>query len=263
MTDLLELAVSLATEGGALALDARREGVEVAATKSSEVDVVTATDRLVEAFIRRRLEEERPGDGFYGEESDAAESSTGLTWVVDPIDGTVNFLYGIPQWAVSVAVVEGGTDPVSWRILAGCVMNPAGGETFAAARGGGATLNGRPISVGTPASLGLSLVATGFGYRESVRAEQAASIATVLPRVRDIRRLGAASLDLCAVASGRVDAYYERGLKQWDFAAGLLIAEEAGAVVRCDDVRSDRRLVSAVAPSIADDFHALIAEIGA
>ncbi len=258
--DLLALAVDLATEGAALAVRMRREGIEVG-SKSTPVDVVTSADKAVEAFVRARLAAERPGDGFFGEESDAAESETGLTWVVDPIDGTVNFLYGIPQWACSVAVTS-GIDPASWTIHAGAVVNAAAGETWAAALGTGATLNGARLAVSTPDSLSVSLVATGFGYRSEVRAEQGRSAAALLPRVRDIRRLGAASLDLCGVAAGRLDAYVERGIMPWDIAAGALIAAEAGAVVTADDVRDGRRRVTAAASGIASEFAAEIATAG-
>ena len=260
MNDLLTLAVELAAEGAELALRLRRDGLEVG-TKSSPVDVVTNADRAVEAHIRARLSTVRPRDGFLGEESDAAESESGLTWVVDPIDGTVNFLYGIPEWACSVAVVE-GADPASWTVHAGAVVNAAAGERFAAARGGGATRNGEPIRAGAPADLATSLVGTGFGYRAEVRAEQGRALQALLPRVRDIRRHGAASLDLCAVACGRLDAYAERGLSPWDFAAGALVATEAGAVVAAGDVREGRRLVAAAAPTIADEFAAAVTQIG-
>jgi len=260
---LQELATSIAVEAGDLALRRRREGVAVAATKSSAVDVVTAADREVEAFIRERLAAERPGDGFLGEESDSELGTTGLTWVVDPIDGTVNYLYDIPSWAVSVAVVEGGVDPASWRVLAGCVVNPSNGEVFAAALGEGATLGGEPISVSAPVTLSQSLVATGFGYDADRRREQAATVERLIGKVRDIRRMGAASLDLCALAAGRIDAYYERGLSAWDFAAGALIAAEAGAIVEAGNVRDWRRLVAAAPPAIADEFFALLRGAGA
>jgi len=260
VNDLLALAVELASEGAELALRLRRAGLEVD-TKSSPVDVVTNADRAVEAHIRARLAAIRPEDGFLGEESDAAGSVSGLTWVVDPIDGTVNFLYGIPEWACSVAVVEGG-DPASWTVHAGAVVNAAADERYAAALGGGATRNGDPIRTGAPTGLAMSLLATGFGYRAETRAEQGRSVQVLLPRVRDIRRHGAASLELCSVASGRLDAYAERGLSPWDFAAGALIAAEAGAVVTAGDVREGRRLVTAAAPTIAAELAAALVEAG-
>jgi len=259
---LLTLALDVGAEAGALALRRRREGVDVAATKSSAVDIVTAADEEVEALIRARLAAARPGDGFYGEESVAAESETGLTWVVDPIDGTVNYLYGIPQWGVSIAAVTGGTDPTSWTALAGVVVAPALDATYAAVVGGGATCNGGQIVAAAPVSLAQSLLATGFAYDAGIRAAQAASVATLIGKVRDIRRLGAASIDLCSVAAGRLDAYAERGLQPWDFAAGALIAAEAGAVVDVGDVRADRRLVTAAAPTVAGEFREAIERAG-
>ncbi len=256
--ELLALAVEVATEAGELALRRRREGVEVAGTKTSAVDVVTAADREVESFIRGRIAVARPGDAFLGEESDATIGSTGLTWVVDPIDGTVNYLYDIPRWAVSVAVVS-GDDPATWTVLAGCVVNPSLGEVFAAASGGGATRNGDRITAGTPAALSVSLVATGYAYDAAIRVQQAEAAARVIGEVRDLRRAGAAALDLADVACGRLDAYWERGLHPWDFAAGALIATEAGAVVQVDDVQEGRRLVTATAPGIATAFSGLLA----
>lgn len=256
-TELRALAVDIATAAGDLALRRRRGGVEVAATKSSIVDVVTAADREVEAFIRARLAEARPDDAFLGEESDASAGSSGLTWVVDPIDGTVNYLYDIPRWAVSIAVFD-GDDPATWTALAGCVVNPSIGEVFSASVGGGASLGSRAITTSEPVSLGTSLVATGFGYDAAIRTAQALAAARVIGSVRDLRRAGAAALDLCDVGAGRLDAYWERGLAPWDFAAGALIATEAGAILSASDVRAGRRLVSAAAPAIADEFAALL-----
>ncbi|MBO9578443.1 MAG: inositol monophosphatase [Microbacteriaceae bacterium] len=259
MNELLELAVTVASEGAKLAARRRTEPVTVAATKSSPVDVVTAVDREVEALIRDRIAAARPDDGFLGEESDAAGGSSGLTWVVDPIDGTVNFLYGVPLYAVSVAVVEGGTDPATWTPLAGCVVNVAAGEVFAAARGEGATLNGEPISVSAPADLATSLLITGFGYDPAVRAEQGAVAARLLPQARDLRRTGSCAIDLCWIAAGRADAYWERGVHVWDFAAGLLIAAEAGAAVEVGEGGSGELLVVATAPTIRAEFAAALA----
>ncbi|MBD8585101.1 inositol monophosphatase [Frigoribacterium sp. CFBP 13729] len=249
---LLAVAVDVTTAAARLAAARRAEGVEVADTKSSLVDVVTHTDREVESFLRARLAELRPGDGFLGEEGDPDDSSTGLTWVVDPIDGTVNFLYGIPQWAVSVAVVEGGPDPLTWSALAACVVNPLSGEVFTASRGGGAWLGEERLVPSAPASLAESLFATGFSYEADRRVEQAAVVGRLIGQVRDLRRLGAASLDLCAVAAGRLDVYAERGLKPWDHAAGVLVAQEAGAVVRGEEGQAPSgRLVVASARSVA------------
>ncbi|NLT25094.1 MAG: inositol monophosphatase [Microbacteriaceae bacterium] len=231
---LLELALALAQEAGELIAARRAEGVEVAATKTTIVDVVTAADREAEQLLRDRLARLRPDDGFYGEESDPTAGGTGLTWVVDPIDGTVNYLYGIPNYAVSIAVVTGdpARDPAEFETIAGVVLAPAAGECYAAVRGGGATLNGAPIGVGDgPAELAQTLLATGYAYEPETRRLQAEIWLALAGVVRDVRRMGAASLDLCGVASGRLDAYFEIGLKPWDWAAGALIAREAGAEV--------------------------------
>lgn len=228
--DLLELATDIAREAGALILQRRREGVEIAQSKSSPEDVVTHADRESEELISRLILAARPDDGILGEEGASKPSASGLTWVVDPIDGTVNYLYGLPRYAVSVAVVQGDPDPATWTALAGAVFNPAADELFQAARGGGALMNGRGIRVTNP-TLDLALVGTGFSYSAEIRMQQAQVVGRLIGRVRDIRRLGAASLDLCDVGSGRLDAYFERELKPWDHAAAALIAAEAGALV--------------------------------
>jgi myo-inositol-1(or 4)-monophosphatase len=230
-TDLLDLARRVALDAGALAARRRAEGVEIAATKSSIVDVVTLADREVEAFVRSAIADARPDDGFLGEESTGTVGSSGLTWIVDPIDGTVNYLYGIPQYAVSIAVVEGGPDPAEWNALAGCVVNPANGEVFTAAQGGGAYLGSQRLQVNPDVSLEQTLLSTGFSYSAETRARQGQVLAGILGRVRDIRRAGSASLDLCWVAAGRLDAYAERGLNPWDHAAGALVVREAGGHV--------------------------------
>jgi myo-inositol-1(or 4)-monophosphatase len=234
-TELLAIARTVALEAGELVARRRSEGVTVAATKSTSIDVVTLADRECEEFVKARLAQLRPEDGFYGEEGSDSSGSSGLTWILDPIDGTVNYLYDIPQYAVSLAVVEGTADPQSWKQLAGVVNNPAIGELYYAHIGGGAFLefNGKisQLKVNEETLLAHALFATGFGYSSEVRAEQAQVLTHVLPAVRDIRRAGAASLDLCAVAAGRLDGYFERGTKPWDHAAGSLVAREAGAVV--------------------------------
>ncbi len=250
--ELLEIARSIAVEAGELAKKRRAEGVEVAASKSSAVDIVTFADRETENLIRARLHELRPDDGFFGEESAAASGTSGLTWVVDPIDGTVNFLYGIPQYAVSIAVVEGEADPTSWTALAGVVFNPASGELFSATADGGAFLGDQPIHVAPAVELSQALVSTGFSYRTEIRREQGALIAGLIPQVRDIRRMGSAALDLCAVACGRVNAHFERELNPWDHAAGALIAQEAGAHVSgLAGKRATREFTLAAEPSVA------------
>ncbi|MFI2295278.1 inositol monophosphatase family protein [Isoptericola nanjingensis] len=228
---LRALARSLACEAGALVRDGRPERVEVAATKSSDVDPVTDMDRAAEALLRRRLAEERPDDAILGEEGDDVPGTSGLTWVLDPIDGTVNYVYGVASYAVSVAVVAGPPDPRRWTALAGCVHSVVDGRTWTAARGGGAERDGRPLCVRRPDALSRSLVGTGFGYAPERRARQAEVLVDVLPRVRDIRRIGSAAIDLCLLAEGALDLYYERGLNPWDLAAGALVAAEAGAWV--------------------------------
>lgn len=262
--ELLDIARSVALEAGALAALRRSEGVEVAASKSSAVDIVTEADRETEALIRARLAELRPGDGFYGEESGAEAGSTGLTWLVDPIDGTVNFLYGIPHYAVSIAVVEGDPDPLTWRGIAGAVVNPASGEVFTGLVGEGAWLGGSPIRVADPVELPQALISTGFAYASEMRATQGAVVAAILSRVRDIRRLGTASLDLCFVAAGRSNAYFERTLSPWDHAAGAIIAREAGAVVKGrGDAAPDRDFILAAHPEVAAALEKLLDEVGA
>ena len=226
-TDLLELAAAVAAEAGELLASWRASGrPAVADTKSSPTDVVTEMDRKAEALITERLLAARPGDAVLGEEGGQRSASrSGVRWVVDPLDGTVNYLYGLPQWAVSIAAEADGV------IVAGVVTAPRLGETYRAIRGGGAWLNGEPLACGAGPSLAQALVATGFGYDAGRRKVQGEVVAALLPQVRDIRRAGSAAVDLCMVAAGRVDAFYERGLNYWDYAAGGLIAREAGAVV--------------------------------
>jgi len=224
--ELLDLALEAARSAARLVVVERPPGqLAVAATKSSATDIVTVMDQRAERAIVDRITAARPDDGFLGEEGAAVDGTSGVTWVIDPIDGTVNYLYEIPSYAVSVAARVGD------QVVAGAVVNPVSGETWSALRGEGAWLDGRPVRVNAAPPLELALVATGFGYAARRRGRQAEILRTVLPRVRDVRRAGAASLDLCALASGRVDAYYEQGLKPWDLAAGGLVAEEAGAVV--------------------------------
>jgi myo-inositol-1(or 4)-monophosphatase len=231
LDELVDVARTIALESGAMIRTGRPDDVEVAATKSSAQDVVTAMDLAVEAHLRERLAQLRPDDAILGEEGGSSDGTSGVTWVVDPIDGTVNYLYGLPSYSVSVAAVVGPPDPAAWTVVAACVHAPADGRTFVAALGRGATLDGAPIQVRTSTSLLDSLVGTGFGYRVERRVAQARVVAEVIPLVRDIRRIGSAALDLCTVASGGLDLYYERGLSPWDLAAGQLVATEAGALV--------------------------------
>jgi len=261
-TELLDIAREVALAAGRLVRQRRTEGVEVAASKSSREDIVTHADRESETLIRSLLAEARPDDGFLGEEGGADVGSSGLTWVVDPIDGTVNFLYGIPHYAVSIAVVEGEPDPATWRALAAVVANPAIGEVFTAAAGGGAFLGTEPIRVAPASDLSQCLVGTGFSYSADQRLDQAAIVAKLIGRVRDIRRVGTASLDLCAVACGRLNAYYERGLKPWDHAAGALIALEAGAAVRgLHGAAATEGFLLAAEPTVAAELENLLLEL--
>jgi myo-inositol-1(or 4)-monophosphatase len=255
--ELADLAEAIATEAAELAVRRRAEGVEVADRKSSIVDVVTAADREVEALVHERIRAARPDDGFFGEETGAAPGSTGITWVVDPIDGTVNYLYGSPQYAVSIGVVRGEPDPAAWEPIAGVVVAPATGEVYRAVSGSPALRNGEPITVSAPASLVESLVATGFGYTVDRRREQVAVLAGLLGEVRDIRRGGSAALDCCSVGAGIVDAYYERGINPWDMAAGSIVAASAGAVVRTWEAGGTRSFLFA-APSVAEPLEALV-----
>ena len=262
-SDLLTIARQTALAAGGLAALRRSEGVEVAASKSSPVDIVTAADRETEALIRSLLADARPQDGFYGEESTATAGTSGLTWLVDPIDGTVNYLYGIPHYAVSIAVVEGEPDPLTWRALAGCVVNPATGELYTATEDGGAFLGDRAVRAAEPVPLAQALVATGFAYDSAMRGVQGDIVARLLPEVRDIRRMGTASLDLCAVATGRVNAYFERTLSPWDHAAGALIAREAGArVTGLNGAAPNRDFILAASPDVAEFLEAKLVELG-
>ena len=204
------------------------EGVEL---KSSPTDPVSDADREAERTIREMLLNDRPEDGLVGEEGSRTESGNGRTWIVDPLDGTVNFLYGLRTWSVSIALEDAD------GLAVGVVFNPVDDECFSARRGEGAELNGHSISVTRCSSLERAMVATGFSYEADRRSEQAELLLELLPRIRDIRRAGAAALDLAYVAAGRVDAFYERGLKRWDEAAGRLLVQEAGGVVH--DLRGE------------------------
>lgn len=261
--ELLDLARTIAIEAGALAARRRAEGVEVAASKSTAVDIVTEADRETEALIRGMLADARPQDGFFGEESGAEAGSSGLTWLVDPIDGTVNFLYGIPHYAVSIAVVEGEPDPLTWNGVAGCVLNPANGELFTGLAGEGAWLGQQRLRVAPPVELSQALIYTGFAYAAETRGHQGEVVAKLLPLVRDIRRIGTASLDLCFVAAGRANAYFERTLSPWDHAAGAIVAREAGAVVKgLGDAAPSRDFILAAHPALAAELEPLLVRLG-
>lgn len=225
---LLAIAVEAATTAGALLLERVSRGAEQSiASKSTPTDLVSEADLASEHAIRELLAARRPTDGFVGEEGDHAEGTSGLSWVVDPLDGTVNFLFGIPQWCVSVAVTD------SDGTIAGAVYDPNRDELFSATRDGRAMLAGPHGEVELSGSvrddeLSTAMLATGFAYDADVRAAQARVLARVLPRVRDVRRFGSAALDLSWTAAGRYDGYFERTVKQWDIAAGALICERAG-----------------------------------
>jgi myo-inositol-1(or 4)-monophosphatase len=227
----LELAERVARAAGEVLLSYYGRPPEGVGTKSSATDLVSDADREAERTIRDLLESERPEDGLVAEEGSHALGDSGRRWVVDPLDGTINFLYGFPAWAVSVALEDAG------GVLAGVVHAPINGETFCAARGEGAFLLSErdperlELRVRAPRALDQALVATGFSYEPDRRAVQAEVMRELLPRARDIRRAGAAALDLAWLAAGRVDAYFERGLQHWDWAAGRLLVEEAGGGV--------------------------------
>ena len=221
--ELLDLAVRLAREAADLIRD--RPADLGAGTKATPTDAVTVTDRSSERLILAGIQAARPQDAVVAEESGTSgePASDGVRWYVDPLDGTVNYLYDLPQYAVSIAAEVAG------EVVAGVVLDVAGGDTYTATRGGGAHCNGRRLGCRTETDLALALVATGFSYDAARRAVQGEIVRAVLPKVRDIRRMGAAALDLCAVAAGQVDGYFEERLKPWDWAAGALIAAEAGA----------------------------------
>jgi len=261
--ELHDVAVKLAREAGELIVTRRAGHIEVASTKSSDVDVVTAVDKESEEFLYTRLRELRPGDGFLGEEGQVEESTTGVTWVVDPIDGTVNFLYNIPHYAVSIAAVTGDPSPGSWQVEAGAVFNPATGELFHAARGEGAFLGERRLQIGSPPPMNLALLATGFAYSTAMRKEQVRILSQLIGEVRDIRRMGTASLDFAAVAAGRVDVYFERTLSPWDHAAGELLVTEAGGIITgIRDLPQGREGIFAGHPTLVTQLKARISEVG-
>ena len=222
---LLQLATELAVEAGNMARDGRdQRGVAASATKSSATDMVTEFDKASEALIVGGILRARPDDAIVGEEGTDTPGTSGVDWLIDPVDGTTNFLYGLPGWAVSIAARTAHGTQV------GVVYVPATHELFTATAGGGARLNGAPIGCSTTDDLALALVATGFSYQAERRGLQAQRVAKLLPQVRDLRRFGAAAADLCNLAAGRLDIYFEQWLGPWDLAAGELIAREAGCL---------------------------------
>lgn len=262
--DLRDLALAVARAAAGLVRQRSTSEVVVADTKSSSVDVVTDADRASEELIRRLLLEARPEDSILGEEGDDHVGTSDVRWVVDPIDGTVNFLYGLREYAVSVAAEVAG------EVVAGVVINVATGVEYAGALGLGSTRDGAPLSVRAVPPVPERLVLTGFGYRADVRAGQAERVARMLPRVRDIRRMGSCALDLCHVAEGSADGYVEEGPQPWDWSAGSLIATEAGArfgllpgTRAIEPFGRAGRTVVVAAPSDGwDDFVTLLTECG-
>jgi myo-inositol-1(or 4)-monophosphatase len=253
MTDFLRLAEDIAREAGDMLLAKRPTMSEEIETKSSPTDVVTALDTASEELIRERILAARPGDRILGEEGGEEPGDSDVRWIVDPIDGTVNFLYGLPEWAVSIAVEVGG------QVVAGVVNIPPRGEVYTAVRGEGAWLGDRRLRCNTGVPLAQALVATGFGYGVARRAVQGQVVAAVLPRVRDIRRGGSCAIDLCSLAAGRVDAYYERGINPWDYAAAGLVATESGA--RLGGLRGEPvgpGFALCAAPGLFEELHDLL-----
>lgn len=255
LAHLADLARRAAQSAGTLLRDERPAVLQVDA-KSSPTDVVTQMDRAAEEHLAALILGERPGDGILGEEGGERPGTTGVRWVVDPLDGTTNYLYGLPLWSVSVGVEVAGT------VVAGAVCAPELGLTYSARQGGGAWEDSRHgarrLQASDVTDLGQALLSTGFGYDSDQRRRQAQALVSVAPRVRDVRRLGSAAIDLCWVAAGFTDAYVESRLNPWDVAAGALIAREAGARVIGDDDPLRAPFVLASAPGIADELIALL-----
>jgi myo-inositol-1(or 4)-monophosphatase len=248
----LELAQRAAHAAGEVLLSYYGRAPEGLESKTSATDPVSDADREAERVIRELLEAERPDDGLMGEEGSRSPAPSGRRWIVDPLDGTVNFLYGLRAWGVSIALED------EEGLAVGVVFNPVSGECFEAERGKGATVNGEPIHVTGCRSLDRAMVATGFSYESERRADQAEILVSLLPRIRDLRRAGAAALDLAYVAAGRADAFYERGLKRWDEAAGLLLVHEAGGVT-ADLDGEPHGAVAAATQELLDELLPLLA----
>jgi myo-inositol-1(or 4)-monophosphatase len=248
----LELAERAARAAGEVLMSYFGRAAEGLASKTSPTDPVSDADREAERVIRELLAAERPDDGLIGEEGSRIEAArSGRRWIVDPLDGTVNFLYGLRTWAVSIALEDED------GLAVGVVFNPVDAECFSGVRGEGAVLNGRAIQVTQCPSLDRAMVATGFSYVAEQRAEQAELLVRLLPRIRDLRRAGAAALDLAYVAAGRVDAFYERGLKPWDEAAGRLLVREAGGGVTDLDGEPHGMIAAATEQLLAQLRHAM------
>ena len=260
--ELLALAVSVARSASDLAARMRADGVAAVATKSTATDVVTAADRAVEQHVRDALRAARPDDSVLGEEygagPEAGRTPARVRWILDPIDGTVNYLYGLPLYAVSLAAEVDG------EVRAGVVINVASGREWTATRGGGAFCGGTRLRASGETALGQALVGTGFGYAAERRRHQAQVVAGLIEQIRDIRRMGAASIDLCLVAEGSLDAYYEKGLNPWDHAAGGLIAAEAGCLVTgLKGAPAGLEMVVAAPPALHGPLHDRLVELDA
>ena len=252
MSTDLELAERAARAAGAVLLSYFGRKPEGLASKTSVTDPVSDADRSAERTIRDLLADERPDDGLVAEEGSRIDGArSGRRWIVDPLDGTVNFLYGMRAWGVSIALEDAD------GLAVGAVFNPVNDELFAAERGRGAALNGEALTGSGCDSLERAMVATGFSYEAERRGEQAELLLELLPRIRDIRRAGAAALDLAYVAAGRVDAFYERGLKRWDEAAGLLLVKEAGCAAAGLD-GEPHGVVAAATPQLLDELLPLV-----
>lgn len=267
LDDLLQIAATVARSAGELLLDGLRRARTSVRTKSSRTDLVTEMDLASESLIATSLHRERPGDAILGEEGARREGTTGVRWIVDPLDGTTNYLYAWPAFAVSIAAEVDGV------VTVGVVHDPSHQETFAAIRGRGAWLanidggtaeSGTPLRLDSPPMLGDALIGTGFNYDPALRVRQASVLTHVLPAVRDVRRAGAAALDLCWVAAGRLDGFFEAGLQPWDWAAGALVAGESGASV--GDLQGgppSGSMTLAAAPELAAHLRALLLDAGA
>jgi myo-inositol-1(or 4)-monophosphatase len=255
--ELEQLAIELAAGAAAVVRERSHSRLGVA-SKSTVTDLVTEVDTATERWLVDELMTRRPHDAILGEEGGGRPGTSSVRWVLDPIDGTVNFVLGIPQFAVSVAA------EVDDVVLAGAVCNPVSGEMFHAQLGGGAYLGGQRLSGPRAVPLARAVVGTGFGYDAAARRRQAAVVAPLLPQIADLRRLGAASLDLCFLGAGRLDAYFEAGLNRWDHAAGGLVATEAGCVVSGLRGRTpSKRLYAAAGAALAADFFAVLESVGA
>lgn len=257
LDELLALATSIAREAGELVARHRAAGVEIAQTKSSATDIVTAADRASEELIRERILAARPDDGLLGEEGSDHTGTSGVRWVVDPIDGTVNYAHGLPNYAISIGVELDG------ETVVGVVLNPAQGVEYTAVRGGGAFRDGAPIHVAAAVPLERALVGTGFSYERSLRVSQTRTFAALLPQIADIRRFGSCALDLCAIADGSLDGYVEEGIGgAWDYTAGGLVAREAGARTEVLTGVAGRILVVAAPAPSYDRFRGLVDACG-